>query len=217
MAAHRHDHLMLQAMDEAAWAALQDDFLPRIHQFLLRQVRDHQVAEDLAQETFLGAVRGIGSYDPAYTLEQFLFGIARNRLVDHFRKHRIALLPAKGDGEAPGEAAWIENLPDGTARPPSQLTQQGEELARQRRVLADILRELVAGLWQAGEFRKLQVLEYLFVLGGRNRDAAQRFGYADESAVAGVKFRALEQLRGLARQRDPNHSLFLGLWKPGAR
>ena len=212
-----HDHRRLQAMDEGAWAALQDEFLPRIHQFLLRQVRDHQTAEDLAQETFLGAVRGIGSYDPAYSLEQFLFGIASNRVVDHFRKHKVALMPSKGDGDESAPAAWIENLPDAAARSPGQVTQQAEELSRQRRVLEEILRELVAGLWQSGEFRRLQVLEYLFVLGGRNRDAARRFGYADESAVAGVKFRALEQLRGLARQRDPNHSLFLGLWKPGAR
>ena len=61
------------------------------------------------------------------------------------------------------------------------------------------------------------VLEYLFVLGGRNKDAAKRFGIADEKAVAGVKFRAVERLRGMARQRDPNHSLFIGLWQPGAR
>jgi hypothetical protein len=54
-------------------------------------------------------------------------------------------------------------------------------------------------------------------MGGRNKDAAARFGIADEKAVAGIKFRAIERLRGLARQRDPNHSLFLGLWQPGAR
>ena len=54
-------------------------------------------------------------------------------------------------------------------------------------------------------------------MGGRNKDAAQRFGIADEKAVAGIKFRAVERLRSMARQRDPNHSLFLGLWEPGAR
>ena len=84
-------------------------------------------------------------------------------------------------------------------------------------MLAKILRDFVGELWAAGEFQKLMVLEYLFVLGGRNKDAAARFGIADEKAVAGIKFRAVERLRGLARQNDPNHSLFLGLWQPGAR
>ena len=38
-----------------------------------------------------------------------------------------------------------------------------------------------------------------------------------EKAVAGIKFRAVDKLRGLARQNDPNHSLFGGLWEPGSR
>ena len=80
-----------------------------------------------------------------------------------------------------------------------------------------ILRSFVAELWEAGDFKRLQVLEYLFVLGGRNKDAAKAFGIADEKAVAGIKFRAIEKLRALARQSDPNHSLFLGLWTPGSR
>ena len=84
-------------------------------------------------------------------------------------------------------------------------------------MLGDILKQYVGELWEAGEFGKLQVLEYLFVVGGRNKDAAARFGMDDEKAVAGIKFRAVEKLRGLARQNDPNHSLFGGLWEPGAR
>ena len=92
-----------------------------------------------------------------------------------------------------------------------------EDGKRQRRVLGDILKDLVAELWAAGDYQKLMVLEYLFVIGGRNKDAAKRFGIPDEKHVAGIKFRAIERLRGLARQRDPNHSLFLGLWQPGAR
>ena len=93
----------------------------------------------------------------------------------------------------------------------------GENLERQKAALGVILRDFVAELWDQGEFQKLQVLEYLFLHNARNKDAATRFGIADEKAVAGIKFRAIEKLRGLARRSDPNHSLFLGLWKPGAR
>lgn len=206
----------LQAMDDQAWQALQDAYFRRVYYFVRRYIDDHQTAEDLTQEVFLGAVKGIERFDSNYTLDQFLFGIARNRVVDHFRKHKMPLIPAKG-GDSDRSAIWLENLAESGVVEPGDELQRGELKGRQRKVLAQILRELVAELWDAGDLKKLMVLEYLFVVGGRNKDAAERFGIADEKAVAGIKFRAIDKLRGLARQQDPNHSLFLGLWEPGAR
>ena len=43
--------------------------------YVARRVHDKQAREDIVQETFLGAVRGIDGYDPVYTFEQYLFGI----------------------------------------------------------------------------------------------------------------------------------------------
>jgi DNA-directed RNA polymerase specialized sigma24 family protein len=166
---------------------------------------------------FLGAVKGIGRFDREFTLDQFLFGIARNRVIDHFRKHKIALIAPKADDSGDRSVLWLENMQAEGAAEPARDAVAEENASRQRRVLGRILRDYVGELWAAGEFRKLMVLEYLFVLGGRNKDAATRFGIADEKHVAGIKFRAIDKLRGLARQNDPNHSLFLGLWKPGAR
>jgi RNA polymerase sigma-70 factor (ECF subfamily) len=211
-----HELARLQAMDEGAWEALQDDYFRRIYFYVKRYVADHQAAEDLTQEVFLGAVRGIGGFDAAYTLDQFLFGIAKNRVIDHYRKHKPTLLPSRPDDDGQSRL-WLDNLAQENAPPPKQRVVEHEDGRRQRQVLAAILRDLVGELWSAGEFHKLMVLEYLFVLGGRNKDAAVRFGIPDEKHVAGIKFRAIERLRGFARQRDPNHSLFLGLWKPGAR
>ncbi|MEM7198691.1 MAG: sigma-70 family RNA polymerase sigma factor [Planctomycetota bacterium] len=211
-----HDVSNLQGMDEAAWQRLQDDYFRRIYFFVKRYVEDHQTAEDLTQDVFLGAVKGIGNFDPSFTLEQFLFGIAKNRVIDHFRKHKLRLLPAKAD-DPDRSGVWLENMEaDGTPEPSAGSVER-ESAGRRRHVLAEILKRYVGDLWDRGEFQKLCVLEYLFVLGGRNKDAAQRFGYEDEKAIAGIKFRAIEKLRGMARQRDPNHSLFGGLWEPGAR
>ncbi|MBL9076474.1 MAG: sigma-70 family RNA polymerase sigma factor [Planctomycetes bacterium] len=217
MSGTSHEIRRLQAMDDGAWAALQDDYFRRIYYYVKRYVTDHQTAEDLTQDVFLGAVRGIGGFDPTYTLEQFLFGIAKNRVIDHYRKHKPVTVPSKPDEDADRSQLWLENIAhQGTAQPKENAVRSEDE-SRQRRVLAQILRDLVGELWTAGEYQKLMVLEYLFVLGGRNKDAAARFGIADEKAVAGIKFRAIDRLRGMARQRDPNHSLFLGLWQPGAR
>ena len=211
-----HDIERLQAMDEAAWAALQEDYFRRIYFFVKRYVDNHQTAEDLTQDVFLGAVRGIARFDPAYTLEQFLFGIAKNRVIDHFRRHKMRLIPAKGD-DGERSMIWLENMNSEDSPEPAVSVVEDENARRRKEVLGRILRDYVGELWEAGEFVKLQVLEYLFVLGGRNKDAAARFGIQDEKAVAGIKFRAIDKLRGLARQHDPNHSLFGGLWAPGAR
>lgn len=212
-----HDIERLQAMDDGAWAELQEDFYRRIYFYVKRYVGDHQVAEDITQDVFLGALRGIAGFDPVYTLDQFLFGIAKNRVIDHYRKHKLTLMPSKPDGDSDRSQVWLENLAPDTAPQPKERVVKAEDQRRQEQVLATILKQHVGELWAAGEFQKLMVLEYLFVLGGRNKDAASRFGIADEKAVAGIKFRAVERLRGMARQHDPNHSLFLGLWQPGAR
>lgn len=212
-----HDIARLQAMDEGAWAALQEDYFRRVYFYMKRYVGDHQTAEDLTQDVFVGALRGIATFDPIYTLDQFLFGIAKNRVIDHYRKRKPTLIPNKGDGDSERSQVWLENLAPDHAPAPKEQVVLSENEARQRQVLATILREHVAELWGEEEFQKLMILEYLFVLGGRNKDAAARFGIADEKAIAGIKFRAIDRLRGMARQHDPNHSLFLGLWRPGAR
>ena len=204
-------------MDEAAWERLQDRYFRRIYFFVKRYLADHQAAEDITQDVFLGAVKGIAKFDPAYTLDQFLFGIAKNRVIDQFRKHKVSLIPAKGDDDAGQSGIWLENMRSSGAAEPAAKVVDDESTRRRKVVLGAILKRYVGQLWEAGEFEKLQVLEYLFVGGGRNKDAATRFGLDDEKVVAGIKFRAIEKLRGLARQRDPNHSLFGGLWEPGAR
>jgi RNA polymerase sigma-70 factor (ECF subfamily) len=218
MSADDHDIRKLQAMDDAAWAALQEDYFRRVYFFCKRYCNDHQTAEDLTQDVFLGAVRGIATFDRQFTLDQFVFGIAKNRVIDHFRKHKIALVSPKGDDDADGIGRlWLENMADEDEAAPKDRVVASEDEGRKQRALAQILREFVGELWSAGEFDKLMVLESLFVLGRRNKDVAVRFGIADEKLVAGIKFRAIDKLRGLARKADPNHTLFRGLWSPGAR
>ena len=213
----QHDISRLQSMNESAWADLQEDYFRRIYFFIQRYVSNHQTAEDLTQDVFLGAVKGVANFDDAYTLDQFLFGIAKNRVIDHYRKHKLPLISPKRESDNETSMLWIENMPEPDVVAPAEDVVLKENALRRKEVLGRILKDFVAELWRAGEFQKLQVLEYLFVVGGRNKEAARRFGIADEKAIAGIKFRAIEKLRGMARQNDPNHSLFGGLWEPGSR
>ncbi|MAE76163.1 MAG: hypothetical protein CMJ85_04760 [Planctomycetes bacterium] len=206
----------LQALDEVEWQRLEEEYFPRIYFYVKKQIQEHQTAEDLTQETFLGGVRGIQNFDEVYTIEQYLFGIARNRVVDHFRKRRPIPISEKEDSSASRSYLGLERMAS-DRRPPDESAVAFEQVMTKRRALAAILREYVAELWEAEEYEKLKILEFLFALSGRNKEAMQRFDVRDEKAVAGIKFRAIERLRALARQRDPGHDLFEGLWAPGAR
>lgn len=66
------------------------EHIVRAHQrlvrtFLVRHVGDHQVADDLAQDVFVAAYRGLGRYEGKAALSTWLLGIARNHVLMHFR------------------------------------------------------------------------------------------------------------------------------------
>jgi RNA polymerase sigma-70 factor (ECF subfamily) len=90
---------------ERARAGSADAFadLVRLHQaivraFLGRFVRDRDMAENLAQETFLAAYRTLGTYRGEAPLRQWLLGIARHQ----------ALMYLRGEGRRPAQS--LESL-----------------------------------------------------------------------------------------------------------
>ncbi len=65
------------------WVDLHGDALYR---FALIRVRDHAVAEEIVQETFLAALRAQGTFAGQATERTWMTGILRNKIADHFRK-----------------------------------------------------------------------------------------------------------------------------------
>ena len=80
------DASRLAAFDEAEWARVEAAYAGRLLSYAARRIADVEAREDVVQETFLGAVRGIEGFNPVYTFEQFLFGICRNRTIDQLRR-----------------------------------------------------------------------------------------------------------------------------------
>lgn len=193
----------LRDFDDRAWLEVEKQYAGRLHAYIARRVRDAQAREDVLQETLLGAVRGIAGYDPGYTFEQYLFGICHNRTIDHLRRRSLFTVDVDEDaGDQAGLASMARE-----EETPSRIV-RGEDMARYaRRELANLLREWVQETWEVGEFVRLMVIEALFSAAWRNKDTWKRFDLRDETAVAGIKFRAIARLRDLARERDRSGTL----------
>ncbi len=64
---------------------LYDDAVPQVHGYLSRRCRGRLVAEELTSEVFLAAVRSAKAGKVADVTVAWLIGIARHKLVDHWR------------------------------------------------------------------------------------------------------------------------------------
>ncbi len=89
-----------------AFRQLVERFERPVFSLLVRMVRSSELAEDLAQETFVKAWKALGRFDPARKFSSWLFKIAHNSALDALRRRddTALSLDAPGpDGEAPLE------------------------------------------------------------------------------------------------------------------
>ncbi|MDE5707989.1 MAG: sigma-70 family RNA polymerase sigma factor [Alistipes sp.] len=70
----------------------------RLGAFIARRVPSREEAEDILQEVFLRFVQ-TDAINPVAQVAAWLFRTARNRIIDHRRKHREESLPALRDEE----------------------------------------------------------------------------------------------------------------------
>lgn len=72
--------------DVASFGSLVRSYQEPVLRFLVRLVGDEALAEDLAQETFLRAHRGLRGFRHRSRFSTWLFAIARNVATDHHRR-----------------------------------------------------------------------------------------------------------------------------------
>ena len=82
-----------QAFDEEALGKLYDEYASPIYAYLYRRVQDAQLAEDLTSEVFVRMLQAIRANRLWKTSFQgWLYRIAHNLVVDHYRKQPAAPL-----------------------------------------------------------------------------------------------------------------------------
>jgi len=177
---HAADALVARAQqgDADAFGALYDRYQPDILRYLLHHVRDRETAEDLTQHVFLRAWQAIPRYQQrSVPFSAWLYRMARNRMIDHFRTRRPTVDIALLDFPEPAES-------------------EARVLAAERRVL------LERGLARLSPNHR-EVLVLRFVLEHSAAEIGAIMG-RKEVTVRGLQLRALRALRKELAALEPS-------------
>jgi RNA polymerase sigma-70 factor (ECF subfamily) len=93
--------LAYRAGDAAAFDALYARHRGGVFRYLRRQTRNAAVAEELFQDVWMRLIDARARYEPQAKFSTWLYTIAHNRLMDHFRSGRRAALVSYDDADDP--------------------------------------------------------------------------------------------------------------------
>jgi RNA polymerase sigma-70 factor (ECF subfamily) len=95
----------LQRRDEAAFARMVREYQDRVFALVFRMLGDRAEAEDVSQEVFVTVFKSIDSFRGESLFSTWLFRIAHNRLIDHYRSQGRDIVELYDDPEDdPAEA-----------------------------------------------------------------------------------------------------------------
>jgi RNA polymerase sigma-70 factor, ECF subfamily len=104
--------------DARAFEMLYGRHRARLFRFVLRSIKVRALAEELYQEVWMRVIEARASYKPSARFTTWLYTIAHNRLVDHWRRGGLSLV-SLDDHDAPS------SMPD-----PAHHAEAREALAR---------------------------------------------------------------------------------------
>ena len=115
--------------DAGAFEALYRRHRGALYRFVARSVRERATAEELYQEIWMRVIEARGRYEAQAKFTTWLYTIAHNRLVDHWRKRGLALVSLDQEDFAAADP------PAGAASDPLRRLEGREQLARFARAL----------------------------------------------------------------------------------
>ena len=115
--------------DAGAFEQLYKRHKGALFRFVLRSIRDRAVAEELYQEIWMRAIEARARYEVQAKFTTWLYTIAHNRLVDHWRKRGLTLVSL--DQEESGAS----DPPAGASYEPQRMLEAKQSAARLARAL----------------------------------------------------------------------------------
>lgn len=162
-----------------------------VYRYLLRQCRNRADAEELFQDVWTNLIRARGRYHASARFSTYLYRIAHNRLIDHFRRRRPS-----DPGPETTEAE------DGTM-PPSweQLPAAEADGPERRAATAQTARQLLAALMALPSEQREAFL--LREEGGLSlAEIAEVTGVSDETAKSRLRYAVQKLRRALGASPD---------------
>ncbi|MBX3677301.1 MAG: RNA polymerase sigma factor [Rhodocyclaceae bacterium] len=173
--------------DAAAFEALYRRWRGRLYRYLLRQCGNAAQADELFQDIWLKIVGARRGYEVAAKFSTWLFRIAHNRLIDHYRTQgRAALVSLVSYDDDPADADRVAGLPAAASSQPEAIIERkalAHELVRHIEALPAAQRETFL-LSEEGEL----TLEEIAAATGVNRETAKsRLRYAVNKLRAALR------------------------------
>ena len=137
----------------------------RLYRFVLRAVKTRGVAEELFQEIWMRVIEARSRYTPQARFTTWLYTIAHNHLVDHWRKRGLTLVALDGEELAAAD-------PD-----PADEAQARQSLARFAAAL-EALPALQREAFLLHEEGGLSIAEIAAATGANEEAAKSRLRYA---------------------------------------
>ncbi|MGB9485953.1 MAG: RNA polymerase sigma factor [Terriglobia bacterium] len=140
------------AGEDSAWEALLRDYTRKIYNLCYRFTGRVEEAEDVTQEVFIKVFQTLKSYDAAQgSFSTWLNRVARNHLVDHYRRTRKDRVTSSLEDE----------LPAAEQKPSPHMEPTGQVESRERRETLQLaLDKLSPDLREAVILRDLHDLDY---------------------------------------------------------
>ncbi|HMR76068.1 MAG TPA: RNA polymerase sigma factor [Polyangiaceae bacterium] len=171
-----------QRGDRDAFAEIVQRYKRPIYNFVYRQVRNPETAEDVTQDAFLRVVQNAGEFKHEARFSTWLYTIARNLCVDHLRKakhRRHPSLDQPAGGQSEGRPLG-ESMPDPHHSSSVERTASGNQMRDHIVAAVDALPDDQREVFLLREVGNLPFKEIAEVVGVGENTVKSRMRYALE-------------------------------------
>lgn len=180
--------------DADAWGDLIDRYESRLLAFAKSRVKYGGAADDIVQETFIGFLKGLESYDDDRSLKTFLFAICAHKITDHLRREGrrpVISLSELSAGDDAADSEWQVPSPEPDA---TTVFMDAEQRALDDLAFIEALAKQVSRWESLGETAKVRCADLLFVKRQPNNHVAAELGWREQK-VADFKFQFIARTR----------------------
>jgi RNA polymerase sigma-70 factor (ECF subfamily) len=140
-----------------------------MYQFAYSRIRDHEMAKDMVQETFLAALKAMSNFQGKSNERTWLTAILKRKVIDYYRKINSVKGKAEismsfyQDGEKKGE--WLEEKVPQSWKNDAESTMESDELRQAIELCIDYLPEKYAMVFTMRTLQQMETEEICKELG----------------------------------------------------